>query len=44
MLLVRAKGKYDRTRDQEQADRGWETCVVVNLGVGQGAEIGFGSV
>lgn len=32
MLLVRAKGKYDRTWGKEQADRGQETGVVVNLG------------
>lgn len=32
MLLVRAKGKYDRTRGKEQADRGCrDTGVVVNL-------------
>lgn len=32
MLLVRAEGKYDRTWGKEQADRGRETGVVVNLG------------
>lgn len=32
MLLVRAKGKYDRTWGKEQADRGRDTGVVVNLG------------
>lgn len=32
MLFVRAKGKYDRTWGQEQADKGRDTGVVVNLG------------
>lgn len=32
MLLVRAKGKYDRTWGKEQADRGRDTGVVVDLG------------
>lgn len=32
MLLVRAKGKYDRTWGKEQADRGRDSGVVVNRG------------
>lgn len=33
MLVVRAKGKCDRTWGQEQADKGQDTGVVDNLGV-----------
>lgn len=39
MLLVRAKGKYDRTWGKEQADRGRDTGVAVDLG-GRGRILG----
>lgn len=34
MLSDRAEGEYDRTRGKEQADRGQETGVALNLGLG----------